>query len=66
MPMDTMDRAGFSRAQRPGDLGLPTVIQRLISRGLVLAWLLGATPWVQAAESVWISSGMAKARIITP
>ena len=66
MPMDTMDRAGFSRAQRPGDLGLPTVIQRLISRGLVLAWLLGATPWVQAAESVWVSSGMAKARIITP
>ena len=61
-----MDRAGFSRAQRPGDLGLPTVIQRLISRGLVLAWLLGATPWVQAAESVWVSSGMAKARIITP
>ena len=61
-----MDRAGFSRAQRPGDLGLPTVIQRLISRGLVLAWLLGVTPWVQAAESVWVSSGMAKARIITP
>ncbi len=61
-----MDRAGVSGAQRPGDLGLPALIQHLILRGLVLAGLLGAMPWVQAAESVWVSSGMAQARILTP
>ena len=42
------------------------MIQRLIIRGLVLAGLFGVMPWALAAESAWVSSGMANARIVTP
>ncbi len=42
------------------------MILRLISTGLALAWLVGVASWVQAAESAWVSSGMAQARILTP
>lgn len=66
MSVDALDRAGVSGTQRSGDLGLPTVILRLISTGLALAWLVGVASWVQAAESAWVSSGMAQARILTP
>lgn len=40
--------------------------QSLISGCIALALLIGLMPLGQAAESAWVSSGMAQARILTP
>ena len=40
--------------------------QSLISGCIALALLIGLMPMGQAAESAWVSSGMAQARILTP